>query len=71
MASYPPIVVPSKLLDENHLAMIQSALAVKDLVNAHLQSAKRVGMDTTQLQKDMDNIFGKLLAFKHEFFPGR
>lgn len=51
--------------------MLTSALAIKDLAQKHLDSAKRVGMDTTQLQKTFDDSMAKLLAIRREFFPGQ
>lgn len=71
MAEYHEIKIPDKLLNAEHLAMLTSALAIKDLAQKHLDSAKRVGMDTTALQKTFDDSMAKLLAIRREFFPGQ
>lgn len=71
MAEHHEIKIPQNLLNAEHLAMLQSALAIKDLAQKHLNSAKAVGMDTTQLQRTFDDSMAKLLAIKREFFPGQ
>lgn len=71
MAGQYKIEIPEKLLNADHLAMLQSALAIKDLAQKHLESAKRVGFDTTALQKTFDDSMAKILAIKREFFPGQ
>lgn len=71
MAGNYEIKIPDKLLTPEHLAMLQSALAIKDLAQKHLDSAKRVGMDTKALQQTFDDSMAKLLELKREFFPGQ
>lgn len=71
MADQHEIKIPQNLLDDGHLRSIMSVLAFKELAQRHLDDAKSIGMDTTQLQNTFDESMRKLHQIRNRYFPGR
>lgn len=59
------------LLGPEHLQQIRTGLQAADIALAHVEQAKRAGIDVSAQEKQIAEHKTKLLALKNAYFPGQ